>query len=48
MRLLWAFWFLAFLLYVVLQFLSFRRRHYTVMERTTVIDEREKYLPKRK
>ena len=46
MRLLWALWALAFALYVLFQILQFRRRHYTVLERTRVIDEREKYLPR--
>ena len=48
MRSLWALWVLCIALYVSFQVLSFRRRHYTVMERTNVTDEREKYLPKRK
>ena len=48
MRLLWAFWLLFLVLYVALQFLQFRRRHYTVVQKSHVIDERERYLPKRK
>lgn len=48
MRALWALWLLSLVLYVVFQVLSFRRRHYTVMERTQVVDERDKYLPKSK
>lgn len=48
MRLLWAFWFLAAGLYVFFQILQFTKRHYTVLARTTVLDEREKYLPRRK
>lgn len=48
MRFLWAFWLLFIVLYVFIQFLQFRRRHYTVIQQSHVIDEREKYLPKRK
>lgn len=48
MRLLWLFWGLFAALYVFFQILNFRRRHYTVLERAQVIDEREKYLPKSK
>lgn len=48
MRLLWALWFLVLVLYMFLQFVQFRRRHYTVLERTQVVDERDKYLPRKK
>lgn len=48
MRLLWAVWVLFAVLFLVFQILNFRRRHYTVLERTQVVDERDKYLPKRK
>ncbi len=48
MRGLWALWALFFVLYAALQVLQFRRRHYTVIGRTQVIDERDKYLPRRK
>ncbi len=46
MRALWALWILCIGLYVFFQFIQFRRRHYTVMQRTQVTDERDKYLPK--
>lgn len=48
MRLLWLFWVIAAALYVFVQILMFRRRHYTVLERAQVTDERDKYLPKRR
>jgi len=47
MRLLWIFWFVSFFLYLFFQLLQFRRRHYTVLKRVQVVDEREKYLPRR-
>lgn len=48
MRVMWALWFLLLLLYVGFQIVQFRRRHYTVMQRTQIVDERDKYLPRRK
>lgn len=48
MRLLWALWLLCLALYVFMQFVQFRRKHYTVLQRTQVVDERDKYLPKSK
>ncbi len=48
MRLLWALWVLVLALYLVFQIIQFRRRHYTVMERIQIVDEREKYLPRKK
>ena len=48
MRSLWALWVVCIVLYVFFQLLQFRRRHYVVVERTQVTDERDKYLPKRK
>ncbi len=48
MRLLWIVWVLFLFLFVLFQFLQFRRRHYTVVGRTQIIDEREKYLPRKK
>ncbi len=48
MRAVQALWVLVFALYIVFQAFQFRRRHYTVMERSKVIDERDKYLPKKK
>lgn len=48
MRALWLVWAFFAALYVLFQILNFRRRHYTVLERTKVVDERDKYLPKRK
>ncbi len=48
MRAAWVLWFSVLVLYVVFQFFQFRRRHYTVLERTHVIDERDKYLPRKK
>ncbi len=48
MRLLWAVWFAFVVLYVFLQFIQFRRRHYTVVKQAHIVDEREKYLPKPK
>ncbi len=46
MRAVLVLWFLCILLYIGFQFIQFRRRHYTVMQRTQVIDERDKYLPR--
>lgn len=48
MRALWGAWLLVIILYVAFQFVSFRRRHYIVMEKTQVLDERDKYLPRKK
>lgn len=48
MRLMWALWLLCLVLYVLVQIVQFRRKHYTVMQRTQVVDERDKYLPKSK
>lgn len=48
MRAALALWFVLAVLYVVFQIFQFRRRHYTVMDRVQVVDERDKYLPKRK
>ena len=48
MRVLWAVWFFLLLIFVLFQFVQFRRRHYTVMERVQVTDERDKYLPRKK
>ncbi len=48
MRILWVVWGLLLGLYLFIQILSFRRRHYTVLQSQRVVDEREKYLPKRK
>ncbi len=48
MRLIWAFWLLSLGLYIFFQMLQFRRRHYTVIQQSQVIDEREKYLPKKR
>ncbi|MBP7114226.1 MAG: hypothetical protein KBA40_02105 [Candidatus Peribacteraceae bacterium] len=45
MRAMWALWLLCLVAYAFFQFIQFRRRHYTVMQRTQVVDEREKYLP---
>lgn len=48
MRFLWALWVLVLVLYALLQLVQFRRRHYTVIRRTQIVDEREKYLPRKK
>lgn len=48
MRLLWAFLFLAALLFILVQVMSFRRRHYVVKDKMQVVDERDKYLPRKK
>lgn len=48
MRALWIVWFGSLALYVVLQVLQFQRRHYTVIGRPTIVDVREKYLPRKK
>jgi len=45
MRVLWALWFLSFFLYAVFQLIQFRRRHYVLLKRVHVVDERERYLP---
>ncbi len=47
MRAIWALWLLSLIFYIGFQFIQFRRRHYTVMQRTQVRDERDKYLPKK-
>lgn len=48
MRAIWAIWTFVLGLYVFFQFVQFRRRHYTVVERAHVTDERDKYLPRKK
>ncbi len=48
MRALWFLWLGLLILYVVIQLLVFRRRHYTVVAKTEVIDARDKYLPRKK
>jgi ABC-type Fe3+-siderophore transport system permease subunit len=48
MRFLWIVWLFVLLLYVVLQVRLFRSRHYETLPRETVVDPREKYLPKKK
>lgn len=48
MRALWVVWFLSLSLYVLSQVLKFRHRHYTVVASPRVVDERDKYLPRRK
>lgn len=48
MRLLLILWGIAFALFFILQFLRFRSRHYTVVGRTAIVDERERYLPRRR
>ncbi len=48
MRALWILWLVSFGLFVVFQIIKFRRRHYTVIGRAQVSDERDKYLPRRK
>lgn len=46
MRLLWVLWLLCAIFYIGFQFIQFRRRHYTVMQRMQVTDERDRYLPR--
>ncbi|MDD5055133.1 MAG: hypothetical protein PHZ00_02585 [Candidatus Peribacteraceae bacterium] len=48
MRVLWLVWLVILALFAFIQFLSFRRRHYTVVANKRVVDEREKYLPRKK
>jgi Ca2+/Na+ antiporter len=48
MRALWLVWFASLALYIVFQVLQFRRRHYTILGRPTIVDVREKYLPRKK
>ena len=48
MRFLWVLWALALVLYVVLQWFVFVRRHYTVVEKKQVVDIRDRYLPTKK
>lgn len=48
MRAAWVLWLLLIVLFVAFQVLQFRRKHYTVMDRVKVIDEREKYLPRKR
>jgi small-conductance mechanosensitive channel len=47
MRLLWVIWLVSFALYFVFQIMQFRRRHYVVLKRAHVLDERDRYLPKK-
>ncbi len=47
MRVLWAVWALLLGLYALFQMLQFRRRHYTMIKQTRVVDERDKYLPRK-
>ncbi len=48
MRLLWLLWALSLGLYALYQLLRFRRRHYVLLDRVKVLDERDKYLPRKK
>ncbi len=48
MRALWVVWALSLALYVALQFMAFRNRHYVVMEKRSTFDGRDKYLPRKK
>ncbi len=48
MRILPLLWILSLALYVVLQVLQFRSRHYTIVSKKHSYDERDKYLPGRK
>ncbi len=48
MRLLFPLWVVSLVAYIAVQVLQFRRRHYTVLGRTVVNDERRKYLPRKK
>lgn len=48
MRILWLLLGLFAVLYALLQLLRFRARHYSFLDRVRIVDEREKYLPKRK
>ncbi len=48
MRVLWLIWVICFAIFVILQIISFKRRHYTVLKREKVKDERDRYLPKKK
>jgi hypothetical protein len=47
MRLWILLWALLAVLTVVLHALRFRSRHYTVVSTTRIVDERDRYLPKR-
>ncbi len=47
MRILWVVWFLCLVLYIGVQFFVFKKRHYTIVARDIIADEREKYLPRR-
>jgi len=48
MRALWGVWAALVLLVVYLQVRMYRNRYYEVLPATQVIDQRSKYLPKRK
>ena len=48
MRLLWIIWAAFLLLSLAFQVVQFRKLHYTVIGRANVLDEREKYLPRKK
>lgn len=48
MRILWGVWVLSLALYLIYQILQFKRRHYVLLKRVEVTDERDKYLPRKK
>ncbi len=48
MRFMWVLWALALAIYVVFQWFSFMRRHYTVVQKQKVIDVRDRYMPTKK
>lgn len=48
MRALWLLWALCLGLYVLAQVLNYRNRHYVVLDRKRTVDERDKYLPRKK
>lgn len=50
MRVLWAVWALALVLYVLFQLWQFRRRHYSVMKQAGSVldDDMARYLPRKK
>lgn len=48
MRFLWVIWGVALIVYLFVQFRSYRARYYEVLPNAPVHDDRAQYLPKRK
>lgn len=48
MRFLWIVWAAFLMLYVVFQYKKWRMKHYEVLPSVSVVDPRDRYLPKKK